>query len=317
MTLRELLEKYPGIDSSGAIVSIYYTDKVYDKACKSFTGDKFFSGDIDVDIPQLDDAEIEYKEELVEYDEEKAPLLDKNLLITLPARVWDPTTAQDVISALKKKRDENREEADGLKGLINQLLLFFHKNNRRGLKPGYYKSFSTYDFFEEPVKNACKFYFAVLVYSKDDILDEYYSALSLAIHEGEISKNDILFPAGKEDYLYKKFEETIDDFTYEHLEEIYEVSDPMDIPKTEDIWEDEDVLVEVQKMFQEVDACQIELQTYDLYTKAKKAYDWLKESEYHCALVQCEKHLDGSYKYHLIEKQNFANIENIETEEEK
>lgn len=319
MTLRDLLNKYPEADLS--TVYIHYMNDTYDKVSTTIPGHKFFSGDIDIDIPQLKTATYDWKVATFVDDPEKEPIEERKLSITLADRVLDFESSKKVIKKLKKEREENASKDKNLYKFIDDLIItvayasmgscpITKKAKDIGIDRDWFKN------------SVCYTRFQVLTYTyEDDMLaDDFYQTLSYEVLNGKLTLSQVLYPtASDEENFFKLFEEMLDDdISEEDLLDYCGEEDPDDLPDPRRIWEDEEILIKAQKLFQEFE-CKIKHTTgQTLFKQGMINYKNSCGINYHCALVQIVVFFNGKAEYHLLEQQNFDHIKKyIDIKEEK
>lgn len=319
MTLRDLLNKYP--EAKLSTVYIYYMNDIYDKSLKVLPGHEFFSGDIDVDIPQLETATYDWKVEAFVDDPEKKPIEERKLLIVLADRELDLDTSKKVIKKLKKEKEENASKDRNLYRFIDDLIMTV-AFARMGSYPITKKAKDVgieRDWFKN---NICYTRFQVLTYSYEDdmLVEDFYQTLSYEILNGKLTLSQVLRPTtSDEEDLFKLFEEMLDeDISEIDLLEYCGEEDPDDLPDPCRIWDDEEILIKTQKLFQELE-CKIKLVSEQaLFKQGMASYKYSCKINYHCAFVQTVVHFNGETEYYLLEQQNFDHIKKyIDIKEEK
>lgn len=309
MTLRDLLNKYP--EAKLSTVYIYYMNDIYDKSVKVLPGHEFFSGDIDVDIPQLETATYDWKVEAFVDDPEKKPIEERKLLIVLADRELDLDTSKKVIKKLKKEKEEKASKDKNLYKFIDDLIStvatagMIHfpitkKAKDIGIERDWFKN------------NVCYTRFQVLTYSyEDDMLaDDFYQTMSYEILIGKLTLSQVLRPTpSDEEDFFKLFKEMLDDdISEEDLLDYCGEEDPDDLPDPRRIWDDEEILFKTQKLFQEIDCTIIYAPKQTLFKRGMINYKNACNTNYHCALVQTVAYFNGKTEYYLLEQQNFDHI---------
>jgi hypothetical protein len=312
MKFKDLLKKYPDAATEGAEVNIVYTNSTLEEEVDHYQGPSFFAKPTaEVDMQSLENAKIEWHEQVFNEDREREPLWRGVLTITFPKKSF-PTSLPEatmVINALLDQREKRERLKENYVALIKQLFRF-----------NTYLDCSMNDLIcldkvLDDSRHLCiynpnlmlKTYFTIIgYYSGYAFVDSYYETLSRLVYTKVCDKDVVrgYYSPEQKKELFEYFEDLVRDESEEE--------------DAQNIWDSQKIWDRTLNVFAEVGVEQEEIgESYLLFADAKKAYDKLKKNNYHCALVQVVVNLKGKKKFYLIEKQNFANIKNIEKQEER